>query len=127
RSSGRLRGDSRRDARLGHSVRRRQGFPFRVRAAALNAATIREFTMDRSICRILRLAAWAFGAASLRFGSSAFAQSITLTDIAGRQVTLERPAQHVILGEGRQLNALALLHPDPVGLVAGWLGELQRF
>lgn len=83
--------------------------------------------MDRSICRILRLAAWAFGAVSLLFGSSAFAQSITLTDIAGRQVTLERPAQHVILGVGRQLNALALLHPDPVGLVAGWLGELQRF
>lgn len=52
---------------------------------------------------------------------------VTLTDIAGRNVTLKRPAQHVLLGEGRQLNALALLHPDPVRLVVGWLGELQRF
>jgi len=79
-----------------------------------------------SIFRLSRLAA-PLAAFSFLLIVPAAAQTITLTDIAGREVTLQRPAQHVLLGEGRQLNALALLHPNPVGLVAGWLGELQRF
>ncbi|WP_246662861.1 ABC transporter substrate-binding protein [Pseudolabrys sp. FHR47] len=53
-------------------------------------------------------------------------ESITLTDVAGRTVTVKRPVKHVILGEGRQLLALALLHPDPVSILAGWPADLQR-
>ncbi|MGE0341134.1 MAG: ABC transporter substrate-binding protein [Xanthobacteraceae bacterium] len=53
-------------------------------------------------------------------------RQITLTDVAGRTVTVTVPVRHVVLGEGRQLNALALLHRDPVALVAGWLGDLKR-
>lgn len=77
---------------------------------------------------------------SVRFALSAFAiaicasassaasaqQTITLTDVAGRTVTVSVPVRHMVLGEGRQLNALALLHKDPVSLVAGWLGDLRR-
>lgn len=53
-------------------------------------------------------------------------RQITLTDVAGRTVTITVPVRHVVLGEGRQLNALALLHKNPVALVAGWLGDLKR-
>lgn len=60
------------------------------------------------------------------FGFSASAQSITVTDIVGREVTLDAPAKRVILGEGRQLTTLALLHPDPVSIVAGWTGDFKK-
>lgn len=53
-------------------------------------------------------------------------ERIAITDIAGRAVTIERPIKRILLGEGRQLLALALLHPDPVALLAGWPGDLPR-
>lgn len=62
----------------------------------------------------------------LLLGSSAFAQSIVVTDIVGREVKLDAPAKRVILGEGRQLTTLALLHPDPVSIVAGWTGDFKK-
>lgn len=45
---------------------------------------------------------------------------ISVTDLAGRQVTLASPAKRIILGEGRHLQVLGILHDDPVSLVAGW-------
>lgn len=45
---------------------------------------------------------------------------ITVTDLLDREVTLPRPAQRIVLGEGRHMTVLALLHDDPVELVAGW-------
>lgn len=39
-------------------------------------------------------------------------EDITVTDIAGRQVTLDAPAERVILGEGRQIYLLGLLEPE---------------
>src|SRR5690554_1068213 len=57
---------------------------------------------------------------------SAFAQSIVVTDIVGREVRLDGPAKRVILGEGRQLPTLSLLHPDPVSIIAGWTGDFIR-
>jgi iron complex transport system substrate-binding protein len=54
------------------------------------------------------------------------AEPITITDVDGRQVVLQQPAKRVLLGEGRYLNALALLTGDPVSLVAGWLGDFRR-
>ena len=51
---------------------------------------------------------------------------ITITDIAGRTVTIQRPVKRVLLGEGRQLLAMSLLHPDPVSILAGWPGDLIR-
>lgn len=50
---------------------------------------------------------------------------IVLTDVAGREVSLPGPAERVLLGEGRQLVALALLHPNPGSIVAGWLGDFE--
>lgn len=45
---------------------------------------------------------------------------IRVTDITGREVVLEAPAQRLILGEARHLAVLGLLMDDPVALVAGW-------
>ncbi len=45
---------------------------------------------------------------------------IRVTDITGREVVLEAPAQRLILGEARHLAVLALLAENPVALVAGW-------
>ena len=45
---------------------------------------------------------------------------VTVTDILDRQVTLPSPAKRIVLGEGRHMSVLGLLHADPVALVAGW-------
>lgn len=59
------------------------------------------------------------------FASKAYSQ-IKVTDVVGREVTLKQPAKRVILGEGRSLLTLALLHPNPVELVAGWVGDFKK-
>jgi iron complex transport system substrate-binding protein len=56
----------------------------------------------------------------------AAAGPVTVTDITGRIVTLPQPAQRMILAEGRQILGLSLLSPDPVSLIAGWLGDFRR-
>lgn len=56
----------------------------------------------------------------------ASAEPVTVTDVAGRTVTLPQPAKRIILAEGRQILGLSLLSPDPVGLIAGWLGDFRR-
>jgi iron complex transport system substrate-binding protein len=45
---------------------------------------------------------------------------ITVTDILGREVSIDEPAQRIVLGEGRHMAVLGLLHDDPVSRVAGW-------
>lgn len=54
--------------------------------------------------------------------------SVTVTDLAGREVTLPHGAKQVILGEGRLLYTLAALRPeDPFAPLVGWRDELKRF
>ncbi|ALK10893.1 ABC transporter substrate-binding protein [Blastochloris viridis] len=54
------------------------------------------------------------------------ADMITVTDVAGRTVAVPRPVRRIVLGEGRHLLAMALVHPDPVSLLAGWPADLKR-
>jgi len=55
----------------------------------------------------------------------AFAQSLTLTDIAGREVTLPEQPSRIILGEGRMMYAVAPLSTDdPFEKVVGWKDDL---
>jgi iron complex transport system substrate-binding protein len=49
-----------------------------------------------------------------------------ITDILGREVVLKRQPRRVVLAEGLHLTSLALIAPDPVGLLAGIGGDLQR-
>lgn len=61
-------------------------------------------------------------AAGLCMPAASSAQDvIKVTDIAGREVTVKRPLKRIVLGEGRQLIAMALIHPDPVALLRAGL------
>lgn len=57
---------------------------------------------------------------ALLLAPAAQAQAIRVTDITGREVALAQPARRIVLGAWVSLDALSLLHPDPVGLLAGW-------
>lgn len=55
------------------------------------------------------------------------AAPLTLTDLAGRQVTLNAPAQRVVLGDSRLLLAMSLLRPnDPLRGIVAWDDSLRR-
>jgi iron complex transport system substrate-binding protein len=59
--------------------------------------------------------------------ATAMADAITVTDIAGREITLDAPAKRVILGEGRQIYLLGLLEPDaPFAHVVGWREDFSQ-
>ena len=66
-------------------------------------------------------------ALSLISASLAHADPITLTDIAGREVTVDAPVERVILGEGRQVFFTSVLDgDDPFERVVGWRDDLQQ-
>ncbi|MBE9637982.1 ABC transporter substrate-binding protein [Salipiger mangrovisoli] len=58
--------------------------------------------------------------ASLTLSAAPVRAEIRVTDLAGRDVVLQAPAQRIVLGEGRHLAVLGMLHDDPVALLAGW-------
>ncbi len=68
---------------------------------------------------------WLAGLALGVFSLSAQAD-ITVHDIEGREVTLEKPAENIVLAEGRQLIALSLLDKDPVHWLLGWGSDMKR-
>lgn len=53
-------------------------------------------------------------------------QKITVTDIVGRRVTLDAPAERLILGEGRSMVTLSLLYEDPAAPVVGWMSDFKK-
>ena len=58
----------------------------------------------------------------------ALAEQITVTDIAGRTVELQKNPQKVVLGEGRMIYTMALLdQEDPFQRVVGWKDDMIRF
>lgn len=57
---------------------------------------------------------------------AAIAEPVTITDLLGRSVTLPGPAKRIVLAQGRQLNALGLIHPDPLSILAGWGADHRR-
>lgn len=58
---------------------------------------------------------------------SAMAQAFTVTDVAGREVTFDKPVERVILGEGRMLYAVAPIEKeDPFAKVVGWRNDLKN-
>lgn len=71
---------------------------------------------------MLRLLAWVV-LLGISCGSPAVhAQSgpLEVVDIAGRVVKLDKPATRIVLGHWVTLDALTLLHDDPVSLLVGW-------
>ncbi|MDX5434073.1 MAG: ABC transporter substrate-binding protein [Halomonas sp.] len=77
--------------------------------------------MPYPVTRILTCAGLALGCAIAQ------ADEVTLTDIAGREITLEVPVERVILGEGRQVYLLGALQPeDPFNRVVGWREDFSQ-
>lgn len=59
--------------------------------------------------------------------TAAFADPITITDIAGREVTVDAPVKRMILGEGRQIYLLGVLdRENPFERVVGWREDLLQ-
>ncbi|PVZ20603.1 MULTISPECIES: ABC transporter substrate-binding protein [unclassified Pseudomonas] len=68
-----------------------------------------------------------FGALALALLSHGAMAATTVTDIAGRQVQIPDKVDHVLLGEGRMIYAVAALdRANPFQRVVGWQGELKE-
>ncbi|WP_332690591.1 ABC transporter substrate-binding protein [Bosea sp. (in: a-proteobacteria)] len=78
------------------------------------------------LTRLARQVAPVLLALALTQTAPAAAQPLKVTDLAGRTVTLPGPAKRIVLAQGRQLNGLGLIHPDPVSLLAGWGSDHKR-
>lgn len=73
--------------------------------------------------------AWLAGAAGLGLAHPALLRAQTpvrARDLLNREVVLPRPARRVVLGQGRHLAVLNLLHPDPAALIAAWSEDMRR-
>lgn len=70
----------------------------------------------------------AAGLAGLTLGLLSFtAQAVTVTDVAGRTVTVPDDVQRVVLGEGRLFFALSLLEGQkPFDRIVGWQGDFRK-
>lgn len=70
----------------------------------------------------------AFAVAALLSSFGASAETISVTDIAGRTVKINVPADKVVLGEGRFLPTLGILDAEnPVRHVSAMMADLRRF
>lgn len=68
---------------------------------------------------------WAIMMLGILVQTSAQAETITVTDIAGRQVTVNVPIKRAVLGEGRQLYIIAALdRENPAERIVGWRKDL---
>ncbi len=55
------------------------------------------------------------------------AETVTITDVTGREVSVKVPAEKLILGEGRLIYGLATLDTDaPFKRVVGWRDDLKK-
>lgn len=52
---------------------------------------------------------------------------IVLTDLKGRTIALEKPARRLLVDDGRMILALSFLTDDPVGILAAWPHDVDRF
>lgn len=77
--------------------------------------------MHTSLLNIVGGTAIALGCAAAQ------AEPITITDVAGRQVTVDAPVERMILGEGRQIYLLGALQPEnPFKHVVGWREDFSQ-
>ena len=74
---------------------------------------------------LARLSSAVLFGASVLFAGAAAAETIEVTDLAGRVVNVTRDPQKILLSEGRQLYTLAMLdREDPFKRVVGWGNDL---
>jgi len=74
-----------------------------------------------------RVALAAVGFCALFSGSAFAGEKVTIKDVAGRDVEISVPVEHVILGEGRQIYFVAALDTDaPFSRVVGWRDDFKK-
>ena len=74
---------------------------------------------------LARLSSAVLIGAAVLFAGAASAETIEVTDLAGRVVNVTRDPQKIVLSEGRQLYTLAMLdREDPFKRVVGWGNDL---
>lgn len=65
---------------------------------------------------------------ALTTATSAHAETIKVTDIAGRVVEVEKNPKKIVLGEGRMIYSLALLDREqPFARVTGWANDMINY
>jgi len=64
---------------------------------------------------------------SLFLAPAAARAEIVLTDLKGRTVTLQKPASRLVVDDGRLILGLSFLTDDPVGVLAAWPHDVDRF
>lgn len=79
----------------------------------------------RNEMNVLKFLRFLVAGIALAVAAAAQAAPISLTDIAGRKVTLPHPAKRIVLAQARYLPVLGLLTPDPVSILAGWSDEFK--
>ncbi|MBB4018301.1 iron complex transport system substrate-binding protein [Chelatococcus caeni] len=66
-------------------------------------------------------------AAPLAAPSAAWAETVKVTDVLGREVEVKAPVERIILGEGRQIYFVATLDKDdPFKRIVGWRDDLPK-
>ncbi|MBT6507687.1 MAG: ABC transporter substrate-binding protein [Marinovum sp.] len=79
--------------------------------------------LTRGLCSATAAAALTFA-----FATTALAETITVTDIAGRMVDVEKNPTKVVIGEGRMIYSIALLDQEnPFERIVGWKNDMVRF
>jgi iron complex transport system substrate-binding protein len=82
----------------------------------------------KNILQSIALAATLFGFAHTSSqAADAPQKQVTLTDVAGHEVTVNVPVKYMILGEGRFLPSIGILDTEnPVRWIAGMMGEFKN-
>ena len=58
---------------------------------------------------------------------SALADSFTIKDVAGREVTFDKPVERVVLGQGLMIHAIAAIDKeDPFAKIVAWRDDLWK-
>lgn len=81
---------------------------------------------DRLLARMLPASLAAFVTTAMVAFPGLAGAEIVATDILGREVRLEQPAQRIAIDDGRYLIALSLIHADPVSLLSAWPRDINR-
>ncbi|QFI70334.1 ABC transporter substrate-binding protein [Sinorhizobium alkalisoli] len=77
--------------------------------------------------KVFNRAAAAAAGLCVLFSSPALAETVKVTDVTGREVEVNVPIEHVILGEGRQIYFVgALDKEEPFKRVVGWRDDFTK-
>ena len=89
------------------------------RSAAARSLFWREFLLALVVSMV---------ALAVLISSARAAETVEVTDLAGRTVKVKKGVGRMILGEGRQIYGLAVLdRDDPFKRVVGWKDDLKQF